>query len=79
MFALNGRGSAAYAGSPVVGWGWVAMGGGFLLDGGPALLGFSPGTRADLSTVALVLIALGGVPLIWGRASSKARRVDGGD
>ncbi|MEU6340891.1 hypothetical protein ABZ883_08060 [Streptomyces sp. NPDC046977] len=74
--ALNGRGNAAYAGIPMVAWGWVAMGGGFVLDGGPTLLGFSFGTRATLAGVGLVVIVLGGVLVIWGR--SRARRIEQG-
>jgi hypothetical protein len=61
----------------MVGWGWVAMGGGFVLDGGPTLLGFSFGTRANLAGVGLVVTVLGGVLVLWGRA--KARRVEQGD
>jgi hypothetical protein len=50
------------------------MGGGFVLNGGSALLGFSSGTRVSLSGVALALIVLGGAFMISGGASAPARR-----
>ncbi|MDF3302238.1 hypothetical protein [Streptomyces tropicalis] len=77
VLALNGRGTAAYGPSPVAGWGWIAVGGGFILDGGPRLLGFPSGAAMLLSTVALGLVVLGGVLLVRGGRS--ARRTSPGD
>jgi hypothetical protein len=79
VLTLNGRGTAAYARSPWAGWGWMAMGGGFLLDGGPKLLDFSSGAAANLSAVALGLIVLGAVLQVRGGAFAKARRAGDGD
>ncbi|MEU4092643.1 hypothetical protein [Streptomyces sp. NPDC026673] len=74
VLALNGRGNAGNAGLPMVGWGFVTMGGGFALDGGPTLLGLSTGMRANLAGVALALGVLGGVLVLCGRV--RARRVE---
>jgi hypothetical protein len=79
VLALNGRGTAAYAQSPWAGWGWIAVGGGFVLDGGPKLLGFSSGAAANLSAVALGLVVLGAVLQVRGGAFAKARRAGDGD
>lgn len=77
VLTLNGRGTAAYAPSPRAGWGWIAMAGGPVLDGGPKLLGFSSGVTMVLSTLALGLVALGAVLLVRSGAFAKARRVGG--
>ncbi|MFF3562136.1 hypothetical protein ACFYXS_19060 [Streptomyces sp. NPDC002574] len=74
VLALNGRGNAENTRSPVFGWGFIVMGGGFALDGGPTLLGLSIGARATLAGVALALVVLGGVLWLWGR--TRARRVE---
>ncbi|MFI5811930.1 hypothetical protein [Streptomyces sp. LN325] len=79
VLTLNGRGTAAYARSPWAGWGWIAMGGGFVLDGGPKLLGFSFQAVANLSTVALGFIVLGAALQVRGRAFAKTRRAGDGD
>lgn len=79
VFTLSGRGTAAYTRSPWAGWGWIAMGGGFVLDGGPKLLGFSSGAAAALSAVAMGLIVLGAVLQVWRGAFAKARRAGDGD
>jgi hypothetical protein len=79
VLTLNGRGTAAYAPSPRAGWGWIAMAGGPVLDGGPKLLGLSSGAAMDLSTVALGLVVLGGVLLVRGGAFARARRAGDGD
>ncbi|MER6220962.1 hypothetical protein ACWCYL_09795 [Streptomyces sp. 900105755] len=60
VLTLTGsRGIAAYARSPRAGWGRIAMGGGFVLDGGAKLLGFSSGAGMVVSTIALGIIVLG--------------------
>ncbi|AXI79458.1 hypothetical protein C7M71_020640 [Peterkaempfera bronchialis] len=51
---------------------WIAMGGGFVLDGGPILLGLPSGIGSALSTVALGLILLAAVLQV--RAGVFARR-----
>ncbi|MEU6775303.1 hypothetical protein [Streptomyces sp. NPDC046759] len=79
VFTLSGRGTAAYTPSPWAGWGWIAMGGGFVLDGGPKLLGFSSAAAAALSAVAMGLIVLGAVLQVWRGAFAKARRAGDGD
>lgn len=79
VLTLKGRGTAAYARSPRTGWGWIAMGGGFILDGGPELLGFSSESAANLSAVALGLIVLGAALQVRGGAFAKARRAGDGD
>lgn len=79
VLTLNGRGTAAYARSPRVGWGWIAMGGGLILDGGPKLLGFSSEAAANLSAVALGLVVLGAALQVRGGAFTKARRTGDGD
>jgi hypothetical protein len=79
VLTLNGRGTAVYTRSPWAGWGWIAMGGGFALDGGPKLLGLSSGAAAALSAVAIGLIVLGAVLQIWRGAFAKARRADNGN
>ncbi|MGW1890106.1 hypothetical protein ACWCP6_07515 [Streptomyces sp. NPDC002004] len=79
VLTLNGRGTAAYAPSPRAGWGWIAAGGGFVLDGGPKLLGFPSEAAMVLSTVALGLIVLGAVLQVRGGAFAKARRAGHGD
>ncbi|MET7856747.1 hypothetical protein ABZS81_05880 [Streptomyces sp. NPDC005318] len=79
VLTLNGRGTAAYARSPWAGWGWIAMGGGLVLDGAPKLLGLSFEAVANLSAVALGLIVLGAVLQVRGRAFAKARRAGDGD
>jgi hypothetical protein len=79
VLTLNGRGTAAYARSPWAGWGWIAIGGGFVLDGGPKLLGFSSEAATNLSAVALGLIVLGAVLQVRGGAFTKARRARDGD
>lgn len=79
VLTLNSRGTAAYAPSPRAGWGWIAMAGGPVLDGGPKLLGFPSGAAMVFSTVALGLVALGAVLLVRGGAFAKARRAGGSD
>lgn len=62
VLTLTGsRGIAEYARSPRAGWGRIAMGGGFVLDGGARLLGFSSGAGMVVSTIALGVIVLGAV------------------
>lgn len=79
VLTMTGRGAEARTRSPRAGWGWTAMGGGFVLDGGPRLLGFSSGTAMVLSAVALGLIVLGAVLQVSGGVFTKARRAgDGG-
>ncbi|GAA5014774.1 hypothetical protein GCM10025734_62610 [Kitasatospora paranensis] len=75
VLTLSDRGNATDVRTRRAGRGWVAMGGGFVLNGGSALLGFSSGTRVSLSFVALALIVLGGVFMVSGGASSQARRL----
>jgi hypothetical protein len=80
VFTLSGRGTAAaYVRSPWAGWGWIAMGGGFVLDGGPKLLGFSSGAAAALSAVAMGLIVLGAVLQVWRGAFAGARSAGNGN
>lgn len=79
VLTLNGRGAAAYAPSPRAGWGWMAVGGGFVLDGGPKLLSFSSGPAMVLSTVALGLVVLGAALQVRGGAFAKDRTAGGGD
>ncbi|MGW5304741.1 hypothetical protein ACWERF_12470 [Streptomyces griseoluteus] len=62
VLTLTGsRGIAEYTRSPRAGWGRMAMGGGFVLDGGAKLLGFSFGAGMVVSTIALGIILLGAV------------------
>ncbi|MFF9363050.1 hypothetical protein [Streptomyces griseoluteus] len=62
VLTLTGsRGIAEYARSPKAGWGRMAMGGGFVLDGGAGLLGFASGAGLVVSTIALGVIMLGAV------------------
>ncbi|MGI5141338.1 hypothetical protein [Streptomyces sp. CA-106110] len=79
VLTLNGRGTAAYARSPKAGWGSIAMGGGFVLDGGTKLLGFPPEAAWVLSIAALGLVLLGVVLQARGGAFTKARRAGDGD
>lgn len=79
VLTLNNRGTAAYAPSQRAGWGWIAMAGGPVLDGGPKLLGFPSGAAMVLSTVALGLVAVGAVLLVRGGAFVKGRRAGDGD
>ncbi|MER5791782.1 hypothetical protein [Streptomyces sp. NPDC001980] len=78
VLTLIGRGAAAYARSRRAGWGQAAMGGGFVLDGGSKLLGFSSGTETVLSTVALGFVVLGGAVQAQAEVSAMARRAGGG-
>jgi hypothetical protein len=79
VLTLNGRGVVAYARSPWAGWGRIAMGGGFVLDGGPEILGFSSGAAAALSAVAMGLIVLGAVLQVRRGAFAEARRAGDGN
>ncbi len=79
VLTLNGRGAAGYAPSSGAGWGWMAVGGGFVLDGGPKLLGFFSGPAMVLSTVALGLVVLGAALQVRGGAFAKARSAGDGD
>lgn len=76
VLTLIGRGIAQ---SPKAGWGRIAMGGGFVLDGGAKLLGFSSGAGMVVSAVALGLIVLGGALQIRVGAFAKARHAGDGD
>ncbi|GGS14674.1 hypothetical protein GCM10010269_62290 [Streptomyces humidus] len=71
------RGIAAYTRSPRAGWGGIAMGGGFVLDGGARLLGLSSGAGMVVSTIALGVIVLGAVFQL--RAGMFARARHAGD
>ena len=67
---LIGRGIAR---SPRAGWGRIAMGGGFVLDGGARLLDFSSGAGMVVSAVALGLVVLGAALQIRAGVFAKAR------
>lgn len=74
VLTLTGsRGIAEYARSPRAGWGRIAMGGGFVLDGGAKLLGFSSGAGMVVSTVALGIVVLGAVLQLRAGVFAKAR------
>ena len=79
VLALNGRGPVVATRSAQAGWGRIAMGGGFVLDGGTKLLGFPSGVALVVSAVALVIVVLGAVLQIQGGAFTKARRASDGD
>ncbi|MFJ9350496.1 hypothetical protein [Streptomyces sp. NPDC101237] len=75
VLTLTGsRGIAEYARSPRAGWGRIAMGGGFVLDGGARLLGLSSEAGMLVSTVALGVVVLGAVLQIRAGTLAKARR-----
>ncbi|MFJ3306427.1 hypothetical protein ACIPSA_25550 [Streptomyces sp. NPDC086549] len=76
---LIGRGIAAYAGSPRAGWGRIAMGGGFVLDGGARLLGLSSGAGMVVSAIALGIIVLGAVLQLRAGVFAKTRHAGDGD
>ena len=76
---LIGRGIAAYARSPRAGWGRIAMGGGFVMDDGSKLLGFSSGAGLVVSTVALGVVVLGAVLQIRAGVVTRARHAGHGD
>ncbi|MFJ6843977.1 hypothetical protein ACIQRE_15030 [Streptomyces griseoluteus] len=79
LTVTGGRGIAEYARSPKAGWGQMAMGGGFVLDGGSRLLGFPSGAGLAVSTVALGIIVLGAVlQLQAGVFTRSAKRGSGG-
>ncbi|SEE25962.1 hypothetical protein SAMN05216489_06007 [Streptomyces sp. 3213] len=59
VLALTGRGVAPHTKSRKSGWGRIAMGGGFVLDGGARLLGVSSGVGLVVSALALGLVVLG--------------------
>ncbi|MGW1722353.1 hypothetical protein ACWCQK_05355 [Streptomyces sp. NPDC002306] len=62
VLTLTGsRGIAEYARSPRAGWGRIAIGVGFVLDGGARLLDFSSGAGMVVSAIALGIIVLGAV------------------
>lgn len=80
VLTLTGsRGIAAYARSPRAGWGRIAMGGGFVLDGGAKLLGFSSGAGMVVSSIALGLIVLGAALHIRAGVFARARHAGDGD
>lgn len=55
------------------------MGGGFGLDGGAKLLGFSYGAGMVVSTIALGLVVLGAVLQLRAGVFAKARHAGDGD
>ena len=80
VLTLTGSlGIAEYARSPRAGWGRIAMGGGFVLDGGAKLLGFSSGAGMVVSTVALGVIVLGAVLQLRAGTFAKARHAADSD
>ncbi|MFI5974153.1 hypothetical protein [Streptomyces sp. NPDC051452] len=79
VLALTGRGVAPHARSRRSGWGRIAMGGGFVLDGGTRLLGVSSGVGLVVSAVALGLVVLGAVLQIRAGAFARTRPAGDGD
>lgn len=73
VLALVGRGVAPHARSRRSGWGRIAMGGGFVLDGGARLLGVSSGVGLVVSAVALGLVVFGAVLQIRAGVFARAR------
>lgn len=74
VLALIGRGVAPHAQSRKSGWGRIAMGGGFVLDGGARLLGVSSGVGLVVSALALGLVVLGVVLQIRAGVFTRARQ-----
>lgn len=73
VLTLTGsRGIAEYARSPKAGWGRIAMGGGFVLDGGARLLHFSSGAGMVVSAISLGIIVLGVVLQLQAGVFAKA-------
>ena len=73
VLTLIGRGVAPQARSRRSGWGRIAMGGGFVLDGGARLLGVSSGVGLVVSALALGLVVLGAVLQIRAGVFARAR------
>ncbi|MEU5632668.1 hypothetical protein ACH47C_13430 [Streptomyces rishiriensis] len=73
VLALIGRQVAPQARSRRSGWGRIAMGGGFVLDGGARLLGVSSAVGLVVSAVALGLVVFGAVLQIRAGVFAKAR------
>jgi hypothetical protein len=79
VLALIGRGVAPHAQSRKSGWGRIAMGGGFVLNGGARLVGVSSGGVLVVSTIALGLVVLGAVLQIRAGAFARVRHAGDGD
>ena len=79
VLALIGRRVAPHGRARRDGWGRVAMGGGFVLDGGARVLGVSPGAGLAVSAVALGVIVLGAVLQIRAGVFARGRQADAGD
>ncbi|MGW3262749.1 hypothetical protein [Streptomyces sp. NPDC001056] len=80
VLTLTGsRAIAASVRSPRAGWGRMAMGSAFVLDGGAKLLDLPSGAGMVVSTIALGLVVLGAVLQIRTGVFAKARHTGDGN
>jgi hypothetical protein len=77
VLALNGRRAEQYGKPRVAGWGLVAMGCGFVVDGMPRLLGLSAQAGFGWASVGMGVVAIGAVAQLLSRPVGRSPRSRG--